>query len=125
MVEAAIILPVLVLLVFGLIECARLGMVAQILSTAAREGCRVAVVDGNTNTDVTNRINQVLNTSGISGVTTTQTPSDCTTVHSGDNPNTIQVTLSVPYRQVTWLPSPYLFQDSTVTASAVMSSERP
>jgi Flp pilus assembly protein TadG len=125
MVEAAIVLPVLILLVFGLIECSRLGMVAQILSTAAREGCRVAVIDGNTSTDVTNRVNQVLSNSVINGVTTTLTPTDVTTVHSGDNPNTVQVTLSVPYRQVTWLPSPYLFQNSTVTASATMSSERP
>src|SRR5579864_8209893 len=94
MVEAAIILPVFVLLVFGLIEASRLGMVAQILTTAAREGCRVAVIDGNTNTDVTNRVDSILSTSKISGYTFTQTPTDCTTVHSSDNPNTITVNLS-------------------------------
>jgi Flp pilus assembly protein TadG len=125
MVEVALVLPVFVLLVFGLLECSRLGMVSVILTTAAREGCRVAVIDGNTNTDVTNRINQILSSSNITGVTTTQVPTDCTTVKSGDNPNTVQITLNVPYRQVSWLPTPYLFNSVTVTGTATMSSERP
>lgn len=127
MVEAAIILPVFILLVFGLIEASRLAMVATILTDAAREGCRVAVIDGNTNSDVTTRINQILTSSNINSsyVTMTQTPSDCTTVSSSSNPNTIQVNLSVPYKNVSWLGTPYLFQNATVTASATMSSERP
>jgi Flp pilus assembly protein TadG len=125
MVEMAIVLPLLVLLVFGLIDCSRLGMVTQILNTAAREACRVAAIDGNTNADVTARLNQVLNSSAISGVTVTQTPTDCTTVHSSDNPNTVTVTLSVPFRQVTWLGTPFLFQSANVSGSATMSSERP
>jgi Flp pilus assembly protein TadG len=125
MVEMAFVLPVLVLLVFGLIECSRLGMVTQILNTAAREACRVAVIDGNTNADVTARLNQVLSTSAISGATVTQTPTDCTTVHSSDTPNTVQVSLTIPFRKVTWLGTPFLFQSVNVTGSATMSSERP
>jgi len=125
LVELAIILPVFVLLVFGLIEASRLGMVAQILTTAAREGCRVAVIDGNTNTDVTNRVDSILSTSKISGYTFTQTPTDCTTVHSSDNPNTITVNLSVPYSSVSWLGKPFLFQNAIVVSACTMSSERP
>ena len=48
-------------------------MVAQMLTTAAREGCRVAVLDGMTQTDVQNRINAVLSGSGISVGTVTPT----------------------------------------------------
>lgn len=125
MVEMAIVLPVFITLVLGLIEASRLGQVTQILTTAAREGCRVAVIDGNTNTDVTNRVNQLLSASNISGVTLVQNPTDCTTVHSSDNPNTIQVTLSVPYSSVTWLGTPRFFSSVTVTGTATMSSERP
>ena len=125
MVELAIVLPVFVMLVLGLIEASRLGMVTQILTTAAREGCRVAVIDGNDNSNVTTRINQLLSASNITGVTTTQTPSDCTTVHSSDNPNTVTIALSVPYSKVTWLGTPRFFKTVTVTGSATMSSERP
>jgi Flp pilus assembly protein TadG len=125
MVELAIILPVFILLVLGLIEASRLGMVAQILTTAAREGCRIAVIDGNTNTDVTNSVNQLLSTSKITGATQTLSPTNCTTVHSSDNPNTITVTVSVPYSKVSWLGKPLLFQNVTVTGTATMSSERP
>ena len=60
-VEMAIVAPVIVALIMGQIEASRLGMVAQLLTTAAREGCRVAVVPGHTQTDVQNRITTVLN----------------------------------------------------------------
>jgi Flp pilus assembly protein TadG len=127
MVELAIMLPVFIFLVFGLIEASRLGMVAQILATAAREGCRVAVIDGNVNSDVTNQINTFLSSASIdsSNVTVVQTPTDCTTVSSGDDPNTVSVTLSVPYSKVSWLGTPLYFQSAVVTGTATMSSERP
>jgi hypothetical protein len=100
-------------------------MVSQLLTTAAREGCRVAVINGNTNANVTNRVNTILTDTGISGVSLTQTPDDCTTVHSTDTPNTITLTLSVPYSRVGWLPAPFFLTTATVTVSATMSSERP
>jgi Flp pilus assembly protein TadG len=124
-VEMAAVLPLFIFLIFGQIESARLGMVAQLLATASREGCRVAVINGKTNSDVTNQVNSILSGAGISGVTMTQTPTDCTTVHASDTPNTITVTLSVPYSNVGWLPVPYFLKTATVTATATMSSERP
>jgi Flp pilus assembly protein TadG len=124
-VELAVVAPIFVFFIFGQIETARLGMVAQVLVTAAREGCRVAVINGNTNDDVTNQINTILAGASISGVTISQTPADCTTVHMGDNPNTISITLSVPYSSVSWLPSPFFLKTATITATAELSSERP
>jgi Flp pilus assembly protein TadG len=124
-VEMAVVAPLFVLFILGQIESARLGMVAQLLTTAARDGCRIAVIDGKTNADVTNQIAADLNLAGITGVTTVQTPTDCTTVRATDTPNTITVTLSVPYSRVGWLPTPYFLNSATITASATMSSERP
>lgn len=124
-VEMAFVLPLFIALIFAQIESARLGMVSQMLTTAAREGCRVAVVNGNTNSDVTNRVNTILTSAGMSNVTMTQVPADCTTVHAGDSPNSITVTLSVPYSRVSWLPVPYFLTTATITASATLSSERP
>src|SRR4051794_2883711 len=72
-VEMALIAPVFVMLIMAQLETSRLGMVAQLLTTAAREGCRVAVLPGATQTTVQNRINAVLTGSGISLGTVTPT----------------------------------------------------
>src|SRR3954471_10534617 len=81
-VEMAFVAPVFLMLIMGTIESSRLGMVAQLLTTAAREGCRVAVVSGMTQADVQNRVNAVLNGSGISVGTVTPT---CTGSTSWDS----------------------------------------
>jgi Flp pilus assembly protein TadG len=121
----AFIAPVFLTLVMGIIEASRLGMVAQLLTTAAREGCRVAVIDGMTQTDVQNRIDAVLSGSGISVGTVTPT---CPSPYSWDSAPSgtpITVSVSVPYNQVSWLPTPYFLNGAVVSCSATMSSERP
>ena len=93
----AFIAPVFLTLVLGIIESSRLGMVSQLLTTAAREGCRVAVINGMTQADVQNRVNAVLNGSGISVGTVTPT---CPARTPGIRPPSgtpITVSLSVPY----------------------------
>ena len=45
-VEMVLVAPLLIALIMGQLESSRLGMVAQMLTTAAREGCRVAVISG-------------------------------------------------------------------------------
>ena len=124
-VEMALVAPVLVTLLLGMIEAARLGMVAQMLTTAAREGCRVAVLDGMTQTDVQSRINAVLTGSGISVGTVTPTCPSNDTWTSAPSGTAITVSLSVPYSQVTWLKVPGFFNGVTISAAATMSSERP
>ena len=72
-VEMAFIAPVFVALVMGIIESSRLGMVSQLLTTAAREGCRVAVIYGSSQATVQARIDEVLAGSGIPVGTVTPT----------------------------------------------------
>ena len=119
-VEMALVAPVIVAMIMGQIESSRFGMVAQLLTTAAREGCRVAVVPGHTQSDVQARVNAVLNGSGISVGTVTPTPSTWQTDPMG---TPITVSLSVPYNQVSWLGIPFFLTNATVSASATMSSE--
>ena len=45
-VELALVLPLFLTLLLGVLEFARLGMVMQVLTTAAREGCREAALPG-------------------------------------------------------------------------------
>ncbi|SIO23934.1 TadE-like protein [Singulisphaera sp. GP187] len=117
--------PVFITLVLGQIETSRLGMVSQLLTTAAREGCRVAVIPGKAQSDVQNRVNSVLAGSGIPiGAVTPTCPSpDVWDSSSAGTPITVR--LSVPYSSVSWLGTPFFLKGATITASATMSSERP
>ena len=118
-VEMALVAPLLIALIMGQLESSRLGMVAQLLTTAAREGCRVAVVNGKTQANVQDRVNAVLDGSGISVGTVTPT-SGWETANTGDP---IKITFSVPYSQVSWLPTPYYLKTATVAVSATMNRE--
>jgi Flp pilus assembly protein TadG len=122
-VEAAVITPLIVVLLMGQIEASRLGMVAQLLTTASREGCRVAVTPGATQTDVQTRINLVLNGSGISVGTVTPTCPSGYTWNNAPDGTPITVSLSVPFSQVSWLGTPFFLTTANVAASATMSSE--
>jgi Flp pilus assembly protein TadG len=56
MLEAAITLPVILLICVGIFEFGRAYQTQQVLTNAAREGARAAVISGTTDTDVTTRV---------------------------------------------------------------------
>jgi hypothetical protein len=109
----------------GQLESSRLGMVAQLLTTAAREGCRVAVTPGHTASDVQDRITSVLSGSGVSVGTVTPTCPAPYTWNNAPQGTAITVSLSVPYSQVSWLGTPFFLKDAVIAAAATMSSESP
>jgi Flp pilus assembly protein TadG len=121
-VELAFVLPIFCTLTFAQLETARMGMVTQMLTIAARDGARVAVINGKTQTDVQAEINRVLNGTGINVGTITPTPSTWLTDPGG---TPITVSLSVPYSEVSWLSPSMYFGATILTATATLSSERP
>ena len=123
--EMAIVAPVFVTLILGQIETSRLGMVAQLLTTAAREGCRVAVLPGSQQSDVQDRITAVLTGSGISVSTVTPTCPSPYSWQSAPGGTPITISLSVPYSSVSWLGTPFFLAGANVSASATLSSENP
>jgi Flp pilus assembly protein TadG len=54
--EAAITLPVILLICVGIFEFGRAYQTSQVLTNAAREGARAAVIAGSTDADVTTRV---------------------------------------------------------------------
>jgi Flp pilus assembly protein TadG len=118
----AVVFPLLLTMILGMVEMARLGMVAQLVATATREGCRVAVIQGKVQADVEARVDAVLAGSGINQGTLTITPSNWEAATSG---TAVTVSLSVPYSSVSWVPLPKFLKDATIQASATMSCERP
>lgn len=122
-VEFAVVAPVLFLMVFGMIEYGRAVMVQQVMTNAAREGARSAVLDGATATDVETRVVDYLAGGGISSASAdhvTIDPADPASAGFGDP---VTVTVSIPFNQVSWLGTPMYLNNRSLTATAVMRRE--
>ena len=113
-VEFALVVPVFILLVFGMIEFGRAVMVQQVLVNASREGARQAVLDGSTLPEVQERIDVYLAASSINGATTTVSPDPQTAAFG----QPVTVTISVPFENVSWLPVPQYIGGTTLTATS-------
>jgi Flp pilus assembly protein TadG len=104
-IELAIALPILLLVLAGIMDFGFLFERYEVVTNAAREGARMAVLSnsaGYSTTDVQNRVTSYLNTSGLTGSSATTDVSYTTqTLPSG---LTVQVaTVTVTY------PSSFLF----------------
>jgi Flp pilus assembly protein TadG len=119
-VEFAVVAPIFLLFVFGIIEYGRMVMVQQILTNSAREGARVGILDNSTQVDVETAVNQSLGAGGISGAEITITPNPPSGAASGD-PVSVQV--SVAFDQVSWLPSPMYLGGKSLSYTATMRRE--
>jgi Flp pilus assembly protein TadG len=143
-VEMAFVAPLLISLVFGQIEFARLGMVAQMLTVAAREGSRLAVLDTDPDTGntisaavVQTKINTFLQPLNLPSSITLTAVSDYASIPTGQAgawiyPTTwatatlgtpITVVVRVPYAQVSWIPHPRFLESITIEGSAAVNSE--
>ena len=132
-VEMALVLPIFTMLVFGIIEFGRGFMIMQLVTNAAREGCRRAIIDGSTNSDVTSYVQNFMLTSGnvataSTTVTITVTPytgnaanptNDVSLCHSRD---LINVKVQIPFSAVQLITGKYL-AGKTLTGQASMRHE--
>lgn len=91
-VEFAVLLPVMILLVFGSIEMANGIFLKQAISVSAYEGARAGSRSGGTEAEVKSRISEVLTSRGIKNQTVTISPS-LTGIARGTK---VTVTVSVP-----------------------------
>lgn len=67
MVEFALVLPLLLLVVLGIIDFGFMFQRYEVVTNAAREGARVAVLPGYGDADVVIRVDQYLTASGLTG----------------------------------------------------------
>jgi len=115
-VEMAVVAPLVLTLLFGIIEFGWIFMVTQTLTSAAREGCRTAVLEGSTDTDIYNRVDQVMQNAGITGYSI-----DVTHAQQGDP--TEVVIVRVPYAQVSLLGGYFGGMDKMLQGYAAMRKE--
>lgn len=125
-VEFAFVLPFLLMTVLATIEFGRAMMIANVLTTAAREGARGGVLPTSTNTDVLAGVNSELAANSIpSGGVSIQVKvndvvQDVSTAETGDR---IRVQVTVTYSSVSWLPTPRYLGSKQLTGIAVMRRE--
>ena len=119
-VEFALVAPLFFLLVLGMIEYGRMVMVQQILTNASREGARRAVLDGITTASVQTSVNDYLSGANITGATVTVTSNAPV---APDYANSMTVQVSIPFSQVSWLPSPMYLGSHTMSANTTMRRE--
>jgi Flp pilus assembly protein TadG len=122
-VEMALLLPLLLILLFGMIEYGSLFWRSQQVASAARNGARRGVLAGATSTDVTTAVDQVMVASGMGSTnyTVTLTPANPTTLAQGA-PFTVEVTVPYVDIQLTGFPVPTPTQ---VVRSVTMAKEAP
>lgn len=115
LVEFTLLLPILIIIIFGIIEWGRIWMTVHTIAGAAREGARIAAITAPDPTQVQNAVQNVLAASNIAGAVITT---------SGPNANDeVTVTVSVNHNVVTGAIIPGLNGTINLTRSAVMHWE--
>ena len=69
LIEAAVTVPLILLISVGIFEFGRAYQTQQVLTNAAREGARVAVIEGTTDADVRTRVRDYVTRGGLSTLT--------------------------------------------------------
>ena len=94
-VEFAVVLPLLLTILFGIMEYGWVFMVRQTLQTAAREGTRIAILQTSTSpyTSVLTRVADVMEPTGLTGYSVSMT-------HATVADPVETITVTVPYSEV-------------------------
>ena len=121
-VEMAVVTPLLLLFLFGIIEFGWLFMTKETLTHAVREACRTGALPGATDADVRERFNDAMAATGI------QVTEDMLTIEHIQDPEdeekeVIKVGVVVPYEDVSLVGSVLGFQMHGLGASCSMRKE--
>ncbi len=118
MVEFAIILPLFLLLIFGIMESGWFFAQHVEIRNAAREGARLAVVDYGTGADV---VAETLRRASLSGATATVTITCDTGPTAAASDDAVTVTVAKTYESLT---GAFDFFDGAMSSTAIMRVER-
>jgi Flp pilus assembly protein TadG len=131
-IETALTLPLLLFLGVGIVEFGRAYETSQVITNAAREGARVAILPNQAAGAVDTRVRQYLNVGGLvsdSSVGVAVTPATVAT-GGGSTAPASQVTVTYPFTFIVMQPVAQLLvsgsmvgQPITVTKTAVMRNE--
>lgn len=108
-VEFALVAPIYFLLVLGTIEFGRCLMVTELLTEAARKGCRKGILEGSSTQQIKDAATAFLSTVGVNGETASVTINDgignVTEAQNMPSYTEITVAVQVPVSNITWMPT--------------------
>jgi hypothetical protein len=120
-VEFAVVLPILLAFLFGIIEFGRVMSVCHTLNNAARAGARIAALPGADNSSVTNAINAELSGCGLTADSLVFDPVDISTA---DRDDPITVTVRVNYESIGLVTGYFpMFNGKQLVGTVVMRKE--
>ena len=132
LVEMALVLPLFVTVVLGIVEFGRAMMVAQMCTNASREGARMAVLDASTNSEVRDAVKEFMSAS--SGVDSSYVTVAINIEPAPGNPSPggdltkagprdlVRVRVSVPFDRVAYVSGEWL-AGRNLTAETAMRHE--
>ncbi|HUY88331.1 MAG TPA: TadE/TadG family type IV pilus assembly protein [Pirellulales bacterium] len=123
-VEFAVVLPLLLVMLLGIIEMGRAMMVGEVTAAAARLGARAAVISGASNAQVASLVSAYLQAGGIKNATTViningAAGADVSTASTGD---AIQVTVQAPMNSNAWAVNSF-FNSRRISGAATFVKE--
>ncbi|MGC4001735.1 MAG: pilus assembly protein [Pirellulales bacterium] len=116
-VEMAFCLPVLIVVIFAIIEFARANQIRQTVKQAAYEAARVGISANGTAATTTTKANQILSALGITGATVTVTPTTITSATTS-----VSVFVSVPPAANGWFMK-YFTAGQNISTTVTLESE--
>ena len=128
LIEAAITVPIILLIAVGIFEFGRAYQTQQVLTNAAREGARLAVLEGPTDGDVRARVNSYLTSGGLKSLADGNIAVNRLVPFNGATAS--QITITYPFQFMVLnpvvrlvVPTATTGQDINMTAAALMRNE--
>ncbi len=126
LVEFAIIGSLMFVMVMATFEFGRTFMVMELLTEAARVGCRRAIIEGTSSQQIKDTVTNYLTGVGINSEQVGITVNDASvnTVEAANQPADTEMTVqvTVPVSTVSWVPNP-LFTSGTLSGQFTMRRE--
>ena len=126
MVEFAFVAPVFFTLILGIVELGRACMVQELLTEAARRGCRAGVIEGTSSTKIKSAVTDYLTGLGVNGENVGISVNDASvdTVEAQNMPayTELTVVVSIPASSCTWMPASF-FLSGTISGQFTMRRE--
>jgi Flp pilus assembly protein TadG len=131
LVEAAVTIPMILLISVGIFEFGRAYQTWQVLTNAAREGARVACLEGPTDSDIRTRVREYLTNGGLTTLPDGNIVVNRNASMTGTTATASSVTINYPFSFMVLNPVVRLVVPSdtttgtpiTMTAAAVMRNE--
>jgi Flp pilus assembly protein TadG len=120
--EAAITIPMLLLVSVGIFEFGRAYQTWQILTNAAREGARMAVLQDSSNSDITARVSQYMTDGQLSAANSASIGINRSAILdvNGRNVSASQVSIDYPFSFIVLQPVARLVAPQTSLGGAVV-----